>query len=176
MNVIKLSAASADQIQLSRRFVLRAGVAATLAAVLGFRATPSATAAVLGESAPAAAFLRASEFLTHRTLDPLLAARYYAGLKKRNAKLDGAITQLLARVAQSKAVDIDAFLAQGAGDKATMATVSEVISAWYLGIVGDGADSELVSYADALMYQPTRGVLVVPSYGGGPNSWGEKPV
>jgi hypothetical protein len=50
------------------------------------------------------------------------------------------------------------------------------VSAWYLGFVGADTDVELISYAQALMYEPARGILVVPSYGGGPNSWGEKPV
>ena len=36
--------------------------------------------------------------------------------------------------------------------------------------------AELVSYSEAMMYQPTHGILIIPTYGGGPASWGPKPV
>ena len=47
-----------------------------------------------------------------------------------------------------------------------------MISAFYLGQVGQGDDATLVSFEKALMFQPTEGVIVIPTYAlGGPNYW-----
>jgi len=61
-------------------------------------------------------------------------------------------------------------------DAALRQTLTQIVSAWYLGIVGNGADVELISYSQALMYRPTHGALIIPTYGGGPGSWGPLPV
>ena len=114
--------------------------------------------------------------MTKRTLNPVLAGRYYAALKKRNPDFDTQISRLLDLINNAKTPDVDAFLASAEFDQKSRAIVGKTVSVWYLGIVGEDADSELITYADALMYQPTHGILVVPSYGVGPLRWGDKPV
>lgn len=161
---------SINQPQFSRRALVKG--AATAVAVAGFAGSLSAFAA----DDAAGPFTRASEFLTSRKLNPVLAGRYYVALKKRDPQFDAEVSRLLGIIAQAKASDVDAFLASTQLDQQSSSTVTKIISSWYLGTVGEGADAELVGYAEALMYEPTRGILVVPSYGGGPNSWGEKPV
>jgi fructose 5-dehydrogenase small subunit len=131
---------------------------------------------VLAADDAVGSFMRASEFLTGRKLNPVLAGRYYTALKKRDPQFDADVSQLLGIIDRVKAPDVDAFLASATLNQQSSSTVTKIISSWYLGIVGEGSDAELISYAEALMYEPTRGILVVPSYGGGPNSWGEKPV
>jgi len=74
-----------------------------------------------------------------------------------------------------KSSNQDAFLALPALDPAAKATATTIVSAWYLGVVGEPADAELITYAEALMYRPTRGILPIPTYGPGPNNWGPKP-
>jgi hypothetical protein len=51
-------------------------------------------------------------------------------------------------------------------------TALSIISAWYLGVVTDAPDAEVFAYEYALMYQPTRDVMTIPSYAiSGPNRW-----
>ena len=51
-------------------------------------------------------------------------------------------------------------------------TALSIISAWYLGVVSDAPDAEVFAYEYALMYQPTRDVMTIPSYAvSGPNGW-----
>jgi hypothetical protein len=157
--------------QISRRTVAKIAAATTALAAAGVLRPATA----LAEGEAQARFVRISEFLTRRKLDPLLGARYYTALKKHKARFDDDVSRLMGEVDQAKAVDVDAFLASPQLDAASLAAATTIISAWYMGVVGDGADTELVTYADALMYAPTRGILVVPSYGSGPNSWGDKP-
>ena len=157
-----------------RRTVITAIAAALGVATIGLQGPLANLAFAADAAAPLASFVRLSEFSTHRKLDPILAERYYTALKKRNAGFDTEVAAALAQIDAAKPADIDAFLA--VIDPVTRTTVTGIVTAWYMGFVGSGKDVELISYAEALMYEPARGILVVPSYGGGPNSWGEKPV
>jgi hypothetical protein len=56
-------------------------------------------------------------------------------------------------------------------------TASEVLSAWYLGKVGKGAEAQVVSYEKALMFDAVAGVLVIRSYcSGKPGYWAAQPA
>jgi fructose 5-dehydrogenase small subunit len=51
-------------------------------------------------------------------------------------------------------------------------TALAIISAWYLGVVNDAPDAEVLAYARALIYEPTKDVMTIPSYAiSGPNEW-----
>lgn len=157
---------------LSRRSLLR-GTAA-----LGGLAVAASLAGPLPAFAAddsVASFTQLSEFLTGYTLDPVLGARFLAALKKRDADLDASLAALSGLIKQSGVPNMDGFLALTGTDPALMKTATKVVSAWYLGVVGEPEDRELITYADSLMYRPTKGLLTVPSYGPGPNAWGPKP-
>lgn len=157
---------------LSRRGLLR-GTAALggLAIAAGLTGPISAVAA----DDSVASFTQLSEFLTGYTLDPILGARFLAALKKRDADLDASLAALSQLIKQSGVPNMDGFLALTGTDPALKKTATKVVSAWYLGVVGEPEDAELITYADSLMYRPTKGLLTVPSYGPGPNAWGPKP-
>jgi hypothetical protein len=157
---------------LSRRAVL-GGLFALGVVVVGYTVMPHV---VFAQPAPANAFLALSEFLTGKKLDARLAARYRAALAKHDPKFEAAAAALQRFVDDAKAANVDALIALPALDPALRRTITAIVSAWYLGIVGDGADVVLISYAEAVMYRPTAGALVIPTYGGGPGSWGPKPV
>ena len=56
-------------------------------------------------------------------------------------------------------------------------TASAVVSAWYLGKVGEGTDARVVSYEKALMFDAVAGVLVIRSYcSGKPGYWAAQPA
>lgn len=76
---------------------------------------------------------------------------------------------------QSGVKNMDAFLALKPADPNVTKTASKIVSAWYLGVVGDPEDAELITYEQSLMYRPTKGLLPIPTYGPGPNAWGPKP-
>ncbi|MGI4858038.1 MAG: sugar dehydrogenase complex small subunit [Janthinobacterium lividum] len=164
----------------SRRTFLAAAAGATLAALACSPLLPFIPRAHAAESAAgglSAAFLRLSMFVTgQRDLHPETSGRYLAALSKRDPDFPAKFGALLTRIDQAKFIDMDAFLAAAPADAPLLATASRIVSAWYLGIVGDAADAELITYADALMYRPTRGVLAVPTYGPGPLAWGAKPA
>ena len=121
-------------------------------------------------------FLDISGFVTGKTLDPSLSRRYFAALTKRDAGLMDQIGAVQALITSTGARDIDALIAVPGFDDAIRATVTTLVKAWYSGVVGELEDAELIAYADALMYAPTKGILVVPSYGRGPATWGPNPT
>jgi hypothetical protein len=147
-----------------------------------------------------ARFMRVSAFVTgNKPLDAVIGKRFGKALAKRDAAFNTDVMQLLSFIEARKLADMDAFVAVASGTPTTAgtpttpttvagtdsdatamkklyATATRIVSAWYLGVVGDGADSELITYADALMYAPTKGILAVPTYGPGPLAWGAKPI
>lgn len=160
---------SAASVQ-TRRMSRRAWLGGT-AAVFGL----TASVAKAANDTNAGDFTRLSEFLTGKTLNPGLGARYLAALSKRDPQFAAKAGALRSFIESSNASGMDALMAAGFPSEPLKQTATEIVLAWYLGIVGEGADAELISYADALMYRPARGALIVPTYGGGPDSWGEKP-
>lgn len=121
-------------------------------------------------------FLDLSGFVTGKTLDPVLSRRYFAALIQRNPGLMDQLTALRGLIATTGAKDIDALIAAPGFDEASRATVTLLVKAWYSGVVGEVEDAELITYSEALMYRPTRGILAIPSYGHGPASWGPNPA
>ncbi|WP_313613657.1 sugar dehydrogenase complex small subunit [Agrobacterium sp.] len=156
----------------SRRGLLRATVAVAGLGVFADLAGPLSASAA---DDAVASFTQLSEFLTGYTLDPVLGGRFLAALKKRDAELDASMAALSDLIKQSGVPNMDGFLALSGTDPALMKTATKIVSAWYLGVVGEPEDAELITYADSLMYRPTKGLLTIPSYGPGPNAWGRKP-
>lgn len=150
----------------------REGLAAEVAGVAGAAGSAPATSAAL----PVADFLRLSVFLTGgQPLDATLAGRYQVALAKRDPQFGDSARALLALIRSSQAATVEQLLEAPELKDRLRAMTTQIVSAWYLGIVGQDADAELISYAEALMYRPTRDVLVVPTYGAGPDSWGDQP-
>jgi hypothetical protein len=168
-----------SSLPISRRTLLNGAALAGTALFVGgagMLAMPLADAADAAPAAPAG-FLKLSEFLTGgQGLDGALAARFQATLSRQDPGFDAAVGALEQYVATTAPATIDDLLARPDLAVPLRKTITQIVSAWYLGIVGEDEHAELVSYADALMYRPTRDVLVVPTYGGGPDSWGPKPT
>jgi hypothetical protein len=157
---------------LSRRNLLRGSVTLGLATLVG--------AALPWQSVMAAAatdedFIALSTFLVSRPVNPVLAGRYYKALDKRAPNFSTNVVALKQLIGAQGYHHVDEYLAQ-ANDASLKATATSIISAWYLGIVGEPVDAELIAYSQAMMYQPTHGILIIPTYGGGPATWGPKPV
>jgi len=156
--------------RLSRRSVLFSSLALGAFVATGI-IPPEAVAAPID-----AKFIDLSSFLVGRKVDPELAARYQAALRRHYPTFDADADALSQAIKGANTTDHDAFFAANAQDAAIMKTAKLIVAAWYLGVVGEGADAEMVAFKDALMYAPCRGALIVPTYGAGPMAWGPKPV
>lgn len=157
---------------ISRRSVLRGSVAMVALAAIGALAGPLPASAADEAQQD---FMQLSTFLTGHDLDPVLGSRYFAALQKRNPDLVAQMNALSSAIKQSNAANMDAFLELPSIDPKLMETATKIVSAWYLGVVGEPEDAELIAYGEALMYRPTRGILAIPTYGPGPDAWGPKP-
>ena len=151
-----------------RRFLTLGGVVAGASLATGFGLPLVARAALTQTDA---GFLKTSSFLTGHTLDANTAARFLAALSKLDGGFASRLADLQTAISQSGAPTMDAFLAQEGHSAAVLATAKEIVSAWYLGVVGTGSNAVLITFYDALMFEPTRNYIYVPSYGGGPDSW-----
>lgn len=159
----------------ARRALVKASVAFS---ALGVLAGPTAVRRVLAADAPAAldAFHQASVFLTSRQVDAVMAARCHDALKKRIPDLDDKVAAINQLVHDKQLAHMDDYLALQGVDPAVDTGAKDIVRALYLGVVGDDEKAELFAYEQALMYDATRDVLVVPTYGRGFETWGPKPA
>lgn len=168
-----MPASSSSVPGVSRRSLLRGSITLGLTALVGgLGPWQSVMAMAEGDQD----FITLSQFLVSRPVNPLLAARYYRALSRRAPNFSGNVGALRQLVDGQGFKHVDEYLAQANPDPSLKATATSIISAWYLGIVGELVDAELISYSEALMYRPTHGTLIIPTYGGGPESWGAKPA
>lgn len=124
---------------------------------------------------PAADFNALSAFLVSRPVSAILSQRYYDALARHYEDFPARFALLADYLAARHFAHVDDFLQVTPKATPLFSTASLIIGSWYTGVVGEGAKRELIAYADAMMYLPTQGVLVVPTYGGGPDSWGGTP-
>ena len=168
----------------SRRTVLRTAVVAGGVLALGglnLSRIAAAAATVASAAAPAPmagdSFVALSRFLTgHADLNAALAPHFLDALRHQDATIDTQLAALWSTIQSARLADMDAYMDQlSAKETALTKTAQTVVLAWYLGVVGTGHKAEMITYADALMYRPSRGITPIPSYGEGPDSWGKAP-
>jgi hypothetical protein len=118
----------------------------------------------------AASFLKLSGILTDRdSLSPRSSARMLDAFTDSDPAFSGHAGALF-RLAQSQheAAAPGSDTAQWLLDIATAAglhdTALAIVRAWYTGTVGHGPRQRLIAYAEALMYQPVKDALIVPTY------------
>ncbi|WP_208491253.1 sugar dehydrogenase complex small subunit [Paraburkholderia tropica] len=121
-------------------------------------------------------FFSLSRFVTgHKDISWETSRRFFDSLAHHDADFESKVTALAQHLRSKGYESFDAFLADGESDAGLHATATTVVSAWYLGVVGEAANAELITFADSLMYRPTHGILAVPTYGPGPLAWGARP-
>jgi hypothetical protein len=160
----------------SRRKVLLATVANMLAGV--FMPGLSSQAIAAPAESEGDRFLRVSRVLTGKSdLDPAIAARTLDAMTARDAQFATRFMALAKAVDSAGLHDLTDFERTAiAADPALKQTAVEIVSAWYLGVVGEGETAKLVTYEDALMFRPTRDVTAPPATGGSEfGSWSAKP-
>ncbi len=140
--------------------------------------------AALADSIDSAAFLDLSRILTGRSaLDPAIAARALAALTAGDSSFPTQVARLREAIETEGLSDMRHFNSFTLRHPALAPTALTIISAWYLGYTGTPAmnstqdDAHFVTYAGALMYQPTADATVIPSFSRGrTNYWAEPPA
>jgi hypothetical protein len=153
---------------IARRDVLGAFLIGGLSAL----PTPRAWAAALPWSDEATVrFMEISSLLVPHHLKAEIGKRIGAAMGAVNPSLLHHIDGLLSIARQKNARVVEDFFAD-VPDGPLKETALAIISAWYLGVVSNAPDAEVFAYEYALMYQPTRDVMTIPSYAiSGPNRW-----
>ena len=165
-------AGSVDRPNPTRRLLLFGLVSAYTASLVPWALAQEAADADQG------AFLALSAILVGReSLDSAQAKRLYAALVADDPGFPAAARALLDTIEQRK---IDPLQLQKIldDDKSPLATVPwRIATAWYMGIVGDGAKARCLAFETALNAQAVADVLKPPSYAyGAYGSWARKPI
>jgi hypothetical protein len=154
---------------LSRRYVLVGGLFVGGTAALA--TLPAIAAPTPLSDQFAAQFMEISSLLVPHRLNAEVGKRMGAAMAALNPLLPQQIDGLLSIARQKNARIVEDFFGD-VPDGLLKETALAIISAWYLGVVTDAPDAEVFAYEYALMYQPTRDVMTIPSYAiSGPNGW-----
>ena len=155
---------------LARREIVIGGVFLIGGLAAGLIApTTSALAAWSDESS--ARFMEVSSLLIQHRLNPEVGRRIGAAMSVLNPSLSDQVAQLLT-IAKNKNARIVEDFFPDVPEGPLKETALSIISAWYLGVVKDADGGEVFAFEYALMYQPTRDVMTIPSYAiSGPNAW-----
>jgi hypothetical protein len=155
--------------KLARRKVLVGGL--VVGGVAALPTLPLIAAPASWSDQSAARFMEISLLLIPHRLNEEVGKRMGAAMAALNPSLSQHIDGLLSIARQKNARIVEDFFAD-VPEGPLKETALSIISAWYLGVVTDAADAEVFAYEYALMYQPTRDVMTIPSYAiSGPNGW-----
>jgi fructose 5-dehydrogenase small subunit len=154
---------------LARRKVLVGGL--IIGGIAALPTLPVIAAPTSWSDQSAARFMEISLLLVPHRLNEEVGKRMGTAMAALNPSLSQQIDGLLAIAREKNARIVEDFFAD-VPDGPLKETALSIISAWYLGVVTDAPDAEVLAYEYALMYQPTRDVMTIPSYAiSGPNGW-----
>jgi fructose 5-dehydrogenase small subunit len=132
---------------------------------------PTASALAAWSDESSTRFMEISSLLIQHRLNQEVGKRIGAAMSTLNPSLSDQVAQLLA-IAKSKNAKIVEDFFPDVPEGPLKETALSIISAWYLGVVKDADNAEVFAFEYALMYQPTRDVMTIPSYAiSGPNGW-----
>jgi hypothetical protein len=154
---------------LARRHVVFGGLSVVGGAAVSMLPEISVAASWSQESS--AQFMEISSLLIPHRLRREVGQRIGAAMSALNPSLSAQIAELLAIAKKHDARIVEDFFSD-VPEGPLKQTALAIISAWYLGVITDAPDAEVFAYAHALMYQPTKDVMTIPSYAiSGPNEW-----
>jgi len=144
----------------------------------------STTATVATPKTPAANsrqqddFYALSALLTaNSTLNPHTSARSYAALSAHVIEFEKESADLWQFAQAHQIKDVEALVAAVASHVALSKVLHQIVSVWYLGVVGEGAEGKVIAFEQALMFDPVRDAVVVPTYcRAAPGYWVTQPA
>jgi fructose 5-dehydrogenase small subunit len=156
---------------LARREVLAGVLLVGGAAALASLPPALAAAAAAWSDESAARFNEISSLLIPHRLNQAIGKRIGVLMSVLNPSLSEHVARLLAIAKEKNAGIVEDFFPD-VPEGPLRDTALSIISAWYLGVVSDAPDAEVVALEYALMYGPTSDVMTIPSYAlSGPNGW-----
>lgn len=155
----------------SRRKLLAAAAGIALASGMPIWTWAVAPPASAPSATPPAttptAFLTLSTLLMPGAqLEPRIGARLYAALLARDGGFVAQSKALMDFARNANLTDVEALAAtlQLQGETVHLATMKQIIAAWYLGVVGGDTGGTLVTYELAVMHQQVKDAVGVPTY------------
>lgn len=151
-----------------------------LGLLAGTACLPASITPVLANTAPSDDFTRLSLWLTGRRLLP---ADFSQALQEAFTRLDAGfpdqVTRLLTYLNQHQppAEGLADHLLANAETADLAGLPRQILTGWYLGVVGQGKEAVCVTYTEALANKNVGDILRPPSYSyGAYGTWAEKPV
>ncbi|WMD20887.1 sugar dehydrogenase complex small subunit [Achromobacter seleniivolatilans] len=164
---------------LARRNALLASAAGI--ALIAAGGIPAARAADTSRgvlASPPSNFQEVSRYLTGEAqLEPGLSSRLYAGLLAVNPQFTDALNALAASIRRhtGPAETLDVTLA--IVDPELPSVAKQILTAWTLGVTGNGLQARCLAFEDALSYRFVRDKTRPPSYAYGQyGSWSSQPT
>jgi fructose 5-dehydrogenase small subunit len=112
------------------------------------------------------AFIALSGKLTgHTSFDTVHGKRAYDALSKADDQFPQNVAALNSWLATHGGVPSDTVTQALQADQPKLAkTVGAITRAWYLGLVGESPNVQVIAYERALMFEPVKDMLTIPSY------------
>ncbi len=124
-----------------------------------------------GATLPLDKFMQVSKLLIAHELNAEVGARIAAALAALDPGFEQDVDQIIAIATAKNAKIVEDFFPDMPEGK-PKDTALKIISVWYSGVIEDVIGAEVFAYELALMYQPTRDVMTIPTYAiSGPNGW-----
>jgi len=144
----------------------------------------STTTAVVTPKTAAASSQQQSDFFSlsalltaNSKLNPRTSARTYAALSAHVIEFEKESADLWQFAQAHQIKDVDALVAAVAGNAGLSKVLHQIVSVWYLGVVGNGAEGKVIAFEQALMFDPVRDAVVVPTYcRAAPGYWVTQPA
>jgi fructose 5-dehydrogenase small subunit len=159
---------------ISRRTLLKIGATALGMAVLGASMQKVMQAADGVETATGVSadkFMAASKYLIQHGLSPDVGARMAGILYAKIPTLDADLDAIILTARQKNSGGVEDFF-DALPDGHVRDSAHQIIFGWYAGVVDESPTAEVFAYEEALMYQPTKDAVALPTYSfNGPNNW-----
>ncbi len=160
--------------QATRRDLLGVGAIAAGELIVAGSATLYFMAPAAAATAPSAntdKLMTASKLLIQHQLSPIVGARIAGLLSAAIPSLDVDLTQII-QTAKTKSAHVVEDFFDALPEGQAKDTAHRIIFAWYAGVIDESPTAEVFAYEEALMYQPTRDAIALPSYSfTGPDHW-----
>ena len=162
---------------LSRRELLSASMLAVggmaTAGTSILRIAHAADAVAATPSAGPDKFMLASSRLIQHRLSPGVGSRMAAILRREIPSFDADLDAII-RIADDKQAKVVEEFFDALPEGQAKDTAHRIIFGWYAGVVDDSPTAEVLAYEEALMYQPTKDAIALPTYSfNGPDNWTE---
>jgi fructose 5-dehydrogenase small subunit len=157
-----------------RRTLLKTGATALGVAVLGASMQKVVRAAGAAETVTAVSvdkFMAASRCLIQHGLSPDVGARMVGILRAKIPTLDADLDAIISTAGEKNSKVVEDFF-DALPDGHVKESAHQIIFGWYAGVVDESPTAEVFAYEQALMYQPTKDAVALPTYSfNGPNHW-----